>query len=121
MVKSKKDKFKSTADGRPPSGEKIPGTFRDISLEPLSPEMIDLYDSECINRGVNRSEFFIMIIRSDQLSHIWDMPIRVGKGWHEAEGILLESGKMAKYDPQLQRLHDIIEELGDPPDGFLQP
>jgi hypothetical protein len=47
-------KFKSTPDGSPPTGRARAGTFRDVSFVGMSPDNIDLIDSECAERGITR-------------------------------------------------------------------
>ncbi len=55
-----KDEFtyKSTPNGKLPSGRAKKGTFRDISLSGADPRLIDEYDMECIERGLRRRELF---------------------------------------------------------------
>lgn len=48
--------YKSTPDGKAPSGYQKKGTFKDVSLRGADPKIIDEYDTECIERGLTRRE-----------------------------------------------------------------
>jgi len=46
--------YKSTPNGKPPSGHMRKGTFRDISMNGCDPETIEKFDLECMERGFTR-------------------------------------------------------------------
>ncbi len=48
--------YKSTPDGKAPSGYQRKGTFRDVTLHGADAKVIDEYDSECIERGITRRQ-----------------------------------------------------------------
>ena len=49
--------YRSTPNGKAPSGYKKKGTFRDITLAGADPELIDQFDMDCQERGMTRWEF----------------------------------------------------------------
>jgi len=48
--------FRSTPNGKPPSGYQKRGTFRDVTLRGVDPKTVDEYDMECIERGITRRD-----------------------------------------------------------------
>lgn len=59
-------KYKSTPNGKPPSGAKQKGTFRDLTLSGLSSEQIDDIDAECIDKGITRWEWAMDLSNRDK-------------------------------------------------------
>ena len=51
-------KWKTTDKLSGPSGRKVSGTFRDVSMTAYSPEFIDEVDSLCVDYKKKRSEIF---------------------------------------------------------------
>ncbi len=54
--------YKSTPDGKPPSGRKQAGTWKDISLAGADPKLIDEFDMDCMERGMTRFDFAMNVL-----------------------------------------------------------
>ena len=82
-------KWKTTNRPSGPTGYKRKGTFRDISLRGLPPEMIDEIDANCIDRGINRSQFIseIDVVLEDGPKKEWYRYYVTGRMYSDAYDI----------------------------------
>ena len=68
---SREKRYTTTRNGATPTGYKRKGTYRDVSLVTVHPDLIEDFDRTCIEAEMTRSQLLGQAIRSKYLKGVW--------------------------------------------------